>query len=90
MFADSALILEHSFFLHQQNVPDPIATAVQVYKSSGTFARVAKALTELFSQYNPYEEERERMCQLIMDVVSEHVIGKPWKFLAMIFLLKLL
>ena len=78
MFADSALILEHSFFLYQQNVPDAFAAAAQVYKSSGTSARVAKALSELFPQFNPQKEEREKICQLIMNMVSQHVIGKPY------------
>ena len=81
IFADSTLILEHSFFLHQQNVQDPIATAAEAYKSSGMSARVAKALTEIFPQFNPHEKEREKMCELIMNVISQHVIGKPQKCL---------
>ena len=85
MFADSALILEHSFFLYKQDVPDPIAAAAQVYKSSGTSARVAKALSELFPQFNPQKEEKGKMCQLIMNVVSQHVIGKPNKYLVIFF-----
>ena len=89
IFADSALILEHSFFLHQQNVPNPVAVAAQVYKSSGTSARVAKALSELCPQYNSHEEEEDKMTELIMNVVSQHVIGKLYKYLV-IFLLKLL
>ena len=85
IFIDSALILEHSFFLHQQNVPNPVAAAAQVYTSSGTSARVAKALTELFPQYNSHEEEEDKMTELIMNVVSQHVIGKPHKCLVISF-----
>ena len=77
MFVDFALILEHSFFLHQQQVQNPIETAAEEYTSSGTSARVAKALTELYPQYKPQDEEKENMVELIMDLISKHIICEP-------------
>ena len=77
MFVDFALILEHSYFLHQKMVQSPIEAAAKQYTSSGTSARVAKALTKLYPQYKPQEEEQENMTQLIMYLISEHIICKP-------------
>ena len=77
MFVDFALILEHSYFLHQKMVQNPLKAAAKQYTSSGTSARVAKALTMLYSQYKPQKKEKEKMTQLIMDLISEHIICEP-------------
>ena len=77
MFVDFALILEHSYFLHQKMAQNPIEAAAKQYTSSGTSARVAKALTILYPQYKPQKKESEKMTQLIMDLVSEHIICQP-------------
>ena len=77
MFIDFALILEHSYFLHQQEVQNPIEAAFNQYTSSGTSVRVAKALTKLYPQYKSQKEEREKMTQLIMDLILEYIICKP-------------
>ena len=77
MFVDFALILEHSYFLHQKMVQNPIEAAAKQYTSSGTSARVAKALTMIYPQYKPQKEESEKMTQLIMDLISSHIICEP-------------
>ena len=74
MSVECSIILEHSFFLYQQNIQDPVATAAKQYKSCGISTRVTKALTELIPQYNPQEEAREKMENLIMNVISQHLI----------------
>ena len=76
MSVDFALILEHSFFLHQQQVQNPIETAAEKYTLSGTSARVSKALTELYPQYKPQDDKKEDMLELIMSFISEHIICK--------------
>jgi len=69
-----ALILEHSFFLHWQRIQNPLATAAKQYKSSGVSAKVAKALLAFYPQYEPKEEDK--MSELIMNLISEHIISK--------------
>ena len=76
MFVDFTLILEHSFFLQQQKIQNPLEIAVEQYTLSGTSARVAKALKELYPQYTPQDEKKEKMVELIMNLVSEHIICK--------------
>ena len=78
MFVDFVLILEHSFFLHQQHIQNPIKAATGKYTSSGTSARVTKALKELFPQYQPQDEEKEKMVKLIVDLISKHIICKSY------------
>ena len=73
MFADFTLILEHSFFLRQQQVQNPFKTAVEQYTLSGTSVRVAKALKELYPLYKPQDEEQEKMVELIMNLISSFV-----------------
>jgi len=68
-----ALVLEHSFFLHQQNIQDPVATAAELYNSSGVSAKVAIALTEFNPQHMP---EWGEMLEFIMNLTSEHIISK--------------
>ena len=75
VFIDFVLILEHSFFLHQQKVQNAIETAAEQYTSSGISARVAKALTKFYPQYEP--QAKEKMSQLILNLISEHIICKP-------------
>lgn len=76
MFVAFTLMLEHSFFLQQQQVQNPFETAVQQYTLSGTSARVAEALKKLYPQYKPQDEEKEKMAELIMNLISEHIICK--------------
>ena len=76
MSVDFILILEHSFFLQQQQVQNPLETAAGQYTSSGASARVSKALKELYPQYKPQDEEKEKMVELIMNLISEHIICK--------------
>ena len=77
-FLEYSIILEYSFFLHQQNIHDPVAVAAEQYKSSGMSAGIRKALTELIPQYNPQDEARAEMRELIVKVISEHLICKPF------------
>ena len=76
MFVAFTLILEHSFFLQQQQVQNPLETAAEQYSLSGASVRVAKALKELYYQYKPQDEEKEEMVELIMNLISEHLICK--------------
>jgi len=73
---DAALILEHSFFLHQQKIQNPIATAAEEYESSGVSAKVVKALPKFYAQYKPQEEKGKEMSQLLVNLISEHIISK--------------
>ena len=41
-------------------------------------ARIRKALTKLIPQYNPQDEVRTEMRELIVKVISEHLICKPF------------
>ena len=76
MYIDFTLILEHSFFLQQQQVQNPFKTAAEQYTLSGISARVVKALKELCPLYKPQNEEKEKMVELIMNPISEHIICK--------------
>ena len=73
LFVGCALILEHSFFLHQQKIQNPLATAAKQYQSSGVSAQFSKALTMFYPKYKPWKEETS---QLIMNLISEHIICK--------------
>ena len=84
MFPEYSIILEHSFFLHQQHAQDPVAFSAAQYKSSGTAARVGKALPALLSQYDPKVEAREKMEELIMNMISEHLICKSYSCLIVV------
>lgn len=76
MFPECSIILEHSFFLPQQHVQDPTAVSAEQYRSSGTAVRVSKALPELLSQYDPKKKAMAKMEELIMHMISEHLICK--------------
>ena len=74
MFVDFTLILEHSFFLQQQQVQNPFKTATEQYTLSGISARVVKALKELYPLYQPQNKKKEKMVEFIMNLISEHII----------------
>ena len=76
MLVDFTLILEHSFFLQQQQVQNPLETANKQYTLSGTSTKVTKALKEFYPQYQPQDEEKEKMVKLIVKLISEHIICK--------------
>ena len=78
MFVDFTLILEHSFFLQQQHISNPLEMAAEQYILSGTSVRVATALKELYPQYKPQDEKKEKMVELIMNLISEHIVCKLW------------
>ena len=84
MFPECSIILEHSFFLHQQHVQDSAVVSAEQYRSSGTAARASKALPELISQYDPKWKAMEKMEELIMHMISEHLICKLYSCLVMI------
>ena len=44
--------------------------------SSGTSARVSKALKKLYPKYKLEDEEQEKMVELIMELISKHTIHK--------------
>ena len=76
IFVGYALILEHSFFLYQQNVQDPLATAAEQYASSGVSAQVSNTLAMFYPKYKPQQKEKNEMFNLIMNLISEHIICK--------------
>ena len=90
MFVDFTLILEHSFFLQQQQIQNPLEVAAEQYTSYGTSTRVAKALKELYPQYKPQDEQKEKMVELIVNLISEHIICKLWFVIVYTDLLKIL
>ena len=71
-------------------VQNPIKAAAGQYTSSGTSARVAKALKELYPQFKPQDEKKEQMVELIMNLISEHIICKLWFVIVYTDLLKIL
>ena len=68
--------MEHSYFLYQQNVQDPLVTAAEQYVSSGVSAQVSKALAMFYPKYKPQKKDQNEMLELIMNLISEHIICK--------------
>ena len=71
---DTIIILEHSFHLAQQNVPQPVSSAAQKYNVSNTSARVQEALKGVFNQYSKISD-REK-ADMIFNVISQNRMGK--------------
>ena len=69
---DAILILEHSFYLSQQDVPQPVSSAAQKYIASETPARVEKALKEVFMQYNKASED-EKLDMVLKVIIQNHI-----------------
>ncbi|KAF8120843.1 hypothetical protein EV363DRAFT_1104144, partial [Boletus edulis] len=66
---DIILISELSFFLCQQNDPQPFSSAVQKYKASDSPGRAKKALEEVFKEYTnhaSYDQKVEMVTNVIL------------------------
>jgi len=65
---DIILISELSFFLSQNNDPQPFSSAAQKYKASNSPGRIKKALEEIFKKYNhaSHEEKVEMVTNVIL------------------------
>ena len=69
---DAILILEHSFYLSQQDDPQPVSSAAQKYIASDTPARVGKALKDVFMQYNKASED-EKLDMVLKVIIQNHM-----------------
>jgi hypothetical protein len=67
---DAILILEHSFYLSQQNHPQPVSFAAQKYIASNTPAGVGKAIEGIFKQYNKVSDDSK--VDMIFKVIIEN------------------
>ena len=70
---DAILIMEHSFYLAQQNDPQPVSCASKKYKTSDISAKVKDALDEVFQQYNK-ASEREQV-DIILKIILQNCMG---------------
>ena len=64
--------MEHSFYLSQQNDPQPVSSAVQKYKASNTCATIGKALEDVFKQYNKVSYS-EKVDMIVKVIVQNHM-----------------
>ena len=71
--ADAILILEYSFYLSEQNDPQPLFSAAQKYVASNTPARVGKALEDVSKQYNKASDDEK--VEMILSVINQHHMG---------------
>jgi hypothetical protein len=71
---DAILILEHSFYLSQQNHPQPVSFAAQKYIASNTPAEVGKAIEGIFKQYNKVSDDSK--VDMIFKVIIENHMGE--------------
>ncbi|KAH0827378.1 hypothetical protein J3R83DRAFT_4030 [Lanmaoa asiatica] len=68
------LILEHSFYLSQQDDPKPIFSAAQKYKASLIPARVRKALEEVVKQYSKLSLIEKR--DMVVNIILQNHMGQ--------------
>ena len=68
------LILEHSFYLSQQNDPQPVSSATEKYLASNTPARVGKALQDVFKQYN--KASGVEKLDMIFNIIIQNHMGE--------------
>ena len=71
---DVILILEHSFYLSQQDTPQPVSLAVQQYNASNTPARVGKSLEDVFGQYNRASETEK--IHMVLNIITQNRMGE--------------
>ena len=70
---DTILILDHSFYLSQQDDPTPFLTAAQIYKASNIPARVRKALEEVVKQYGKLSDKEKE--DVVLNIILENHMG---------------
>ena len=66
--------MEHSFYLSQQKVPQPVSSAVQKYNPSNMPAIVQKALEDIFTQYS--QASLNEKVDLVLNVITQNRIGE--------------
>ena len=71
---DIILILQHSFYLTQQKILQPTASAIQRYNASGISTRVAMALKDVFKQY--YKISEQEKVDMILNVIVQNFMGE--------------
>ncbi|KAF8119953.1 hypothetical protein EV363DRAFT_1193980, partial [Boletus edulis] len=69
---DILLILEYSFYLHQQGVTQPLSSAAQKYKASGSQDGLRKALEEVFKQYDK-ASQAEKVDMITNVILQNHM-----------------
>lgn len=88
---DMLLILEHSFYLHQQGHPKPLSLAAERYKAPDSCGRVEKALKGVVERYGKASHGQKvnmvtnvilqnHMCVLIIPFIVLFVDGFPQSF----------
>ena len=71
---DAILLLEHSFYLAQQNDPKPVSSALEKYNALNIHAKVATDLEEVFKQYNKASEKEK--VDMVLLVITQNRMGE--------------
>jgi len=72
---DAILILEHSFYLSQQNDPQPVSSAAEKYIASNIPVSVAKALKDVLKQYN--KASFGEKVAIVLNVIIQNRMDTP-------------
>ena len=67
------IILEHSFYLSQQNDPQPVSSAAQKYLASNTPASVGQALEDFFKHNKASDGEKTDM---VFNIIIQNRMGE--------------
>ena len=73
---DAILILEHSFYLSQQNDPQPVSSAIQKYNASNMHARVGEALEDTLKQLEYNKASENEKVDMILNVIIQNHLGR--------------
>ena len=65
--------MEHSFYLSQQNDPQPVSSAAQKYLASNISAGVGQALEAIFKHNKVSEDEKTDM---VFNVIIQNRMGE--------------
>ena len=68
------LLLEHSFYLAQQNDPKPVFSAFEKYNAFNIHIKVETALKKVFKQYNKASEKEK--VDMVLSVINQNRMGK--------------
>ena len=71
---DAILLLEHSFYLAQQNDPKPVSSALEKYNALNIHAKVATDLEEVFKQYNKASEKEK--VDMVLLVIAKNCMSE--------------
>ena len=71
---DAIILLEHSFYLAQQDDPKPLSSAIEKYNALNICAKVATDLEEVFKQYNKASEKEK--VDMVLLVIAQNRMGE--------------